>query len=51
MSGGYDLKVIIEGNNLKDVALFVSEKLSTLEGWGSRRGSEIYKLWPRKAVN
>ena len=32
MSGGYDLKVLIEGDNLKDVALFVSEKLSTLEG-------------------
>ena len=27
MSGGYDLKVLIEGDNLKDVALFVSEKL------------------------
>ena len=32
MSGGYDLKVLIEGDNLKEVALFVSEKLSTLAG-------------------
>lgn len=30
MSGAYDLCVIIEGNTLKDVAMFVSEKLSGL---------------------
>ena len=29
MSGGYDLKVIIEGESLQDVAFFVSRKLST----------------------
>ncbi|NNE90446.1 MAG: Lrp/AsnC family transcriptional regulator [Verrucomicrobiales bacterium] len=32
MSGGYDLAVIVEGEDLRDVARFVSEKLSTLEG-------------------
>ena len=32
MSGGYDLAVVVEGANLKDVARFVSEKLSSLEG-------------------
>ena len=31
MSGGYDLTVIIEGKSIKDIALFVSDKLSTLE--------------------
>jgi DNA-binding Lrp family transcriptional regulator len=31
-SGGYDLMVMVEGNDLRDVAGFVSEKLSTLEG-------------------
>lgn len=31
MSGGYDLQVVITGRSLKEVALFVSEKLSTLE--------------------
>ena len=31
MSGGYDLLVFIEGKNLREVAAFVSEKLSTLE--------------------
>ena len=30
MSGGYDLKVIIEGDSLQEVAFFVSGKLSTL---------------------
>lgn len=32
MSGAYDLAVIIEGDDLYDVATFVSEKLSTLNG-------------------
>lgn len=31
MSGGFDLTVIITGKSMKDVARFVSEKLSTLE--------------------
>ncbi len=31
MSGAYDLLVFVEGTSLKDVALFVSEKLSQLE--------------------
>lgn len=32
MSGGYDLLVVIEGNNLREVAAFVSEKLATIQG-------------------
>lgn len=31
-SGGYDLMVVVEGAGLRDVARFVSEKLSTIEG-------------------
>ncbi|MBE5853062.1 MAG: Lrp/AsnC family transcriptional regulator [Lachnospiraceae bacterium] len=31
LSGGYDLLVSIEGKSLRDVSLFVSDKLSTLE--------------------
>lgn len=31
MSGGFDLTVIIEGRSMKEVARFVTEKLSTLE--------------------
>lgn len=32
MSGGYDLLVIVEGENLREVASFVSEKLATVHG-------------------
>ena len=31
MSGGYDLLVLVEGRTLKELALFVSSKLSALE--------------------
>lgn len=31
MSGGYDLSVIVEGESMKDVARFVSHKLSALD--------------------
>jgi DNA-binding Lrp family transcriptional regulator len=31
MSGGYDLMVVVQGSSLREVASFVSEKLSTLE--------------------
>ena len=31
MSGGYDLLVLVEAKSLKELALFVSSKLSTLE--------------------
>ena len=32
MSGGYDLLVVVDGKSLREVAAFVSERLSTLEG-------------------
>src|SRR6266513_3898912 len=32
MSGGYDLLVVVEGNSLREVATFVSEKLATIHG-------------------
>ncbi|HSH95338.1 MAG TPA: Lrp/AsnC family transcriptional regulator [Roseimicrobium sp.] len=32
MSGAYDLLVIVEGRNLREVASFVSEKLATVQG-------------------
>jgi DNA-binding Lrp family transcriptional regulator len=31
-SGGYDLLLVVEGADLREVARFVSEKLSTMEG-------------------
>src|SRR3989442_1510411 len=32
MSGAYDLLVIVEGNSLRELATFVSEKLATIQG-------------------
>ena len=32
MSGGYDLAVTVKGTNLRDVALFVSDRLAPLNG-------------------
>ena len=32
MSGAYDLLVVVEGRNLREVAAFVSEKLATIQG-------------------
>ncbi|HEY6170257.1 MAG TPA: Lrp/AsnC family transcriptional regulator [Verrucomicrobiae bacterium] len=32
MSGGYDLLVVVEGETLREVATFVSEKLATISG-------------------
>jgi len=32
MSGAYDLHVVAEGTNMREVALFVAEKLATIEG-------------------
>ena len=32
MSGSYDLSVMIEGRHLKEVAMFVSEKLAVIDG-------------------
>jgi len=31
MSGGFDLAILIEGESLRDIALFVSEKLAPLD--------------------
>lgn len=50
MSGGYDLKVVIEGATLKDVALFVSSKLSTMEGVRSTKTHFILKTYKENGV-
>ena len=50
MSGGYDLKVVIEGDNLRDVAMFVSEKLSTLDGVRSTKTSFILKKYKENDI-
>jgi len=50
MSGGYDLKVIIEGDSLKDVAGFVARKLSTIQGVRSIKTHFILKTYKENDI-
>lgn len=50
MSGAYDLAVEVKGNNLKDVALFVSERLSTIGGVLSTATHFILKKYKEKGI-
>ncbi len=50
MSGGYDFKVIVEGDSLQDVAFFVSSKLATLNGVRSTKTSFILKKYKENDI-
>ena len=50
MSGGYDLKVIIEGESLQDVAFFVARKLSALEGVRGTKTHFILKTYKENNI-
>ena len=50
MSGGDDLKVVIEGDNLREVASFVSSKLSTLNGVRSTKTHFLLKKYKENDV-
>jgi DNA-binding Lrp family transcriptional regulator len=50
MSGAYDLAVEVKGTNLKDVALFVSERLSTIDGVLSTATHFILKKYKEKGI-
>jgi len=50
MSGSYDLLLFIEGRNLKEVATFVSERLSPLEGVLSTSTHFMLKTYKRFGV-
>src|SRR6478736_5923651 len=50
MSGGYDLLVIVEGRNLREVATFVSEKLATVQGVISTATHFILKPYKEQGV-
>ena len=50
MSGAYDLAVEVKGNNLKDVALFVSERLSTIDGVLSTATQKKKKKYKEKGI-
>lgn len=50
MSGGYDLLVEIEGKTLKEVASFVSNKLSTIESVLSTKTHFILKKYKQDGI-
>jgi DNA-binding Lrp family transcriptional regulator len=50
MSGGFDLLLFVEGKNLRDVAAFVSERLSPLEGVLSTSTHFMLKTYKRFGV-
>lgn len=50
MSGAYDLLLFVEGRNLREVAQFVSERLSPLEGVLSTSTHFMLKTYKRLGV-
>ena len=50
MSGGYDLAVMLSGKTLKQVALFVSQKLSPIEGVLSTTTHFLLKKYKQQNV-
>lgn len=50
ISGGFDLALIIEGRTLREVALFVAEKLSTLDEVTSTATHFVLRKYKEKGV-
>ncbi|HNW29170.1 MAG TPA: Lrp/AsnC family transcriptional regulator [Spirochaetota bacterium] len=50
LSGGYDLLVQVEGDSLREVALFVSEKLATIHGVQSTVSHFLLKKYKEDGV-
>lgn len=50
MSGSYDLFVVVEGKSMKDVALFVAEKLATIDSVLSTSTHFVLKKYKDKGV-
>lgn len=50
MSGAYDLSVVIEGKTMKEVALFVSQKLSTIDAVNSTATHFVLHKYKDKGV-
>ncbi|MGI6669021.1 MAG: Lrp/AsnC family transcriptional regulator [Acetivibrionales bacterium] len=50
MSGGFDLTVIIEGKDMKEVALFVAEKLAPIESVQSTSTHFVLKRYKEDGV-
>lgn len=50
MSGSYDLSVVVEGKTMKEVALFVAEKLATIEHVQSTMTHFVLKHYKQAGV-
>lgn len=50
MSGSYDLKAVVHGQSLQEVALFVANKLSTLHGVRSTRTGFLLKTYKENDI-
>jgi len=50
MSGGYDISVMIEGRTMKEVALFVAEKLAPMEFVVSTKTHFVLKKYKEEGV-
>lgn len=50
MSGAYDLAIRVKGNTLRDIASFVSQRLSTIEGVLSTATHFILKKYKEKGI-
>lgn len=50
MSGAYDLSVLIEGKTMKEVAFFVSQKLSTIEAVTSTATHFVLRKYKDKGM-
>ena len=50
MSGGYDLLVFVKGDSLQDVAQFVAQDLSTLDGVLSTATHFMLKTYQARGI-
>lgn len=50
MSGAYDLAVTVSGTNLREIALFVAQRLSTLDGVLSTATHFVLKRYKEKGI-
>ena len=50
MAGAYDLSVTVKGTNVKDVSMFVSQRLATLAGVLSTATYFVLKKYKEKGI-
>ncbi|MDE6709168.1 MAG: Lrp/AsnC family transcriptional regulator, partial [Oscillospiraceae bacterium] len=50
MSGAFDLAVTISGTNYKEIALFVAQRLSTIDGVISTATHFVLKRYKEKGI-